>query len=348
MPNFKNRIITISGEPASGKSTVINQIKEDYEKLGYKVHIFSVGHEFRRVAKEKGLSIEELNTYMMKRGNIDEIIDSAVAKRGQEINSRKRDKDIYIFDSRLAFNNIENAFSIRLTVDENIAGKRVFEDNKRGKEDSYKTVKEAIEKTKKRKETEVERYIKRYGIDIQDSNNYSLVIDTSHSTIHDISEVIEKCLELDMENKPYGKMWTSPKKLLPLQREEDTLGMGFGSGFTFEEVVEIIKKEGYDPTSNIETVKVDGKLYIIEGHHRNFALANIGKTLIPYIVLAKDNEEILKSKNTAKQRADSLTKDKLWGHEQFFDEPDKQFSYNHIYPGIFDELTKKEHQDTLR
>ena len=34
MSNLINRIITISGEPASGKSTVINRLREDYEKKG--------------------------------------------------------------------------------------------------------------------------------------------------------------------------------------------------------------------------------------------------------------------------------------------------------------------------
>ena len=56
MSKIKNRIITISGEPASGKSTIIQRLKEDYEKQGYRVHIFSVGHEFRKIAQEKGLT----------------------------------------------------------------------------------------------------------------------------------------------------------------------------------------------------------------------------------------------------------------------------------------------------
>lgn len=341
MSEFRNRIITISGEPASGKSTVIDKLKQDYEKLGYNVHIFSIGHEFRKMAQEKGLSIEEFNGYMTKRDNIDEIIDTAVAERGKEINSKKREKDIYIFDSRLAFYNIPDSFSIRLTVDDNVAGKRVFSDKKRGKEDSYISIEEAIEKTHKRKLSEIERYIQKYNVDLKDYNNYNLVIDTSYSSIEDIAETISKCLELELSNKPYGKMWTSPKKLLPLQDERDTYSAGFGSGMTFAELMEKIKDEGYDPSSEVEVVLVDNRLYIIEGHHRNFIEGQMGKTLVPYNIIAKDDEKIQYYGNTARQRARCIRRN-LLGHEQFFDEPGKRFSYNEIYPGIYEELTKDE------
>ena len=35
MENIRNKIITISGEPASGKSTVVKEIKSKYEKQGF-------------------------------------------------------------------------------------------------------------------------------------------------------------------------------------------------------------------------------------------------------------------------------------------------------------------------
>ena len=223
MLKINNRVITISGEPASGKSTVIKKIKEDYENKGYKVHIFSVGHEFRKIAQEKGLSIEELNEYMKKRGSIDKLIDSTVEQRGKEINSKERPNDIYIFDSRLAFYNIPESFSVRLTVDDNIAGERVFGDNKRGKVDSYSTLQEAIESTQNRKKSEVERYFKRYGVNLQDPDNYRLVIDTSFARVEDISSVIEECLELELQAKSYGKIWGSSKEDSKLKSEHQCI-----------------------------------------------------------------------------------------------------------------------------
>ena len=53
MSDIRNKIITISGEPVSGKSTVVKMIKEKYENMGYRVHIVTTGNLFReRVIKE--------------------------------------------------------------------------------------------------------------------------------------------------------------------------------------------------------------------------------------------------------------------------------------------------------
>ena len=336
---LKNRVITISGEPASGKSTVINKLKEDYEKQGYKVNILTIGHEFRKMAQEKGMSIKEFNKYMETRKGIDEYIDSKVAEEGKKINENERPNEIFIFDSRLAFHNIPDSFSVRLTVDENIAGQRVFADMTRGKEDCYKNVNEAILNTVRRKESEIDRYKERYNIDIQDINNYNLVIDTSYSKVDDIASVIEQCLELEKQEQYYAKTWTSPKKLLPMQSEMSTLCKG--TMYTMEEMQEIIKKEGYKPSEEIDIIDVDNKKFIIEGHHRNFALATVGGTLVPYYTLAKDNERIPDSNNTARQRA-VISKRHLLGHEMFFDTKDKQFSYDEVYPNIYKELDREE------
>lgn len=334
-----NRVITISGEPASGKSTVINKLKEDYEKQGYKVNVLTIGYEFRKLAQEKGMSIKEFNKYMETRKGIDEYIDAKVAEEGKKINEKERPNEIFIFDSRLAFYNVPDSFSIRLTIDENIAGQRIFEDTTRGKEDCYRNVNEAIIDTIKRKESEVDRYKKRYNIDIQDINNYNLVIDTSYSKISDIKNVIKQCFELEMQEKNYAKTWTSPKKLLPTQSEVSTVNRG--SFYTLDEMKQIIRKEGYNPREKIDIIDVDNKKFIIEGHHRNFALASIGGTLVPYYTLAKNDEKMPNSNDTARQRA-FLSKKNLLGHEAFFDSKDKKFSYDEVYPNIYKELDKGE------
>ena len=52
MDEIRNNIITISGEPSSGKSTVIRTLQEKYTKMGYTVHIEPVGHYWREAAVE--------------------------------------------------------------------------------------------------------------------------------------------------------------------------------------------------------------------------------------------------------------------------------------------------------
>lgn len=342
MSKMKNRIITISGEPASGKSTVINKLKKDYEEKGYKVHISTIGHEFRKIAGEKGISIKELNKYMEKRSGIDEYIDTQVAKQGKEINKEERPNEIFIFDSRLAWHNIPDSMSVRLTADRSVAGKRVFEDKTRGEEDQYNTLEDAIKATEERKQSEIERYKKRYGVDLQNPDNYNLVIDTSYSRVEDIAEVIENCLELEMQGSFYGKKWTSPKKLLPMQSEMSTIREG--TLYSLDEMKEVIKEQGYKPSEEIDILTVDGKMYIVEGHHRNFAVGSLGKTLVPYYELAKNDEKVPGFKDTARKRA-RLSSVNLYGHEWLLEHDGETFSYNDIYPGIYEEIKKKEKQE---
>ena len=121
---------------------------------------------------------------------------------------------------------------------------------------------------------------------------------------------------------------------MPLQTERDTLGKGLY--INMDEMLESIKNNGYLAEEEIEAIEVDGKLYIIEGHHRNFGAALSKKTLVPYIIIAKDDETVQPYGNsTARQRAESLRAKDLKGHEWMIDE---NFSYSQVYPNIYEEL----------
>ena len=109
---------------------------------------------------------------------------------GREINSEERPNDVYIIDSRLAWHNIPESYAVRVTVDEEIAGQRVFNDQTRGSEDSYETLEEAIEKTRQRKLGEIERYKDRYGVDLADPKNYDLIVDSSNLTPEELANII--------------------------------------------------------------------------------------------------------------------------------------------------------------
>lgn len=390
----KNKIITISGQPVTGKGTTVNALIDKFKKQGYSeenIHVITTGHEFRNFfnaifefikdykdleqvdnfkentylkelleKKEyreilidtiiqlkqnqvdvNDLSIEHANNlkeFSGLRKAIDTIIDSGIAKKGEEINSVFNPNEIWIIDSRLAFHNIPESFSVRLISNPQVAAERLFNDKSRGKEDSkYNSVEEAYEAREKRRIGEQKRYMKRYGVDLEDENNYDLIIDTSYSTIEDISDTILTCLDRYTNGKPFARNWASPKIFLPMQRELDTIREG--SCFSLEELENIIKKYGYTPSSAIEVIDVDGIKYIIEGHHRNFALAHTQKTLIPYEIIAKDDEPLIYGNQTARQRANSVRRADLYNHEWIIDE---EFSYNEIYPGIYDRLKERD------
>lgn len=388
-----NNIITISGEPVSGKGTVVKSLIEKLENEGYtqdSIHVVTTGHEFRRffnsiiefaknidnleVLKELG-ETEELQQILsnrdyrgilmstiseIKRSNIDiqnfniadannspefadirrvvdQLIDDNIKKLGIEISKEEHDDEIWIIDSRLAFHNIPHSFSIRLTANPNVAAQRLFNDSSRSNEDKYSSVEEAKTEREERRIGEIQRYKDRYGVDLENPDNYKLIVDTSYSTIEDISNTILTCSQLDKDGKSYSKYWASPKIFLPLQNDRETLGIGYGSGLSLEQLEKKISKEGYDASSQINVVNVEGVYYIIEGHHRNFATAHLGKTLIPFEVIATDDEKLICG-STARQRAESCSLRYLNGHEMFFDTPNEMFSYESIYPQKVEQL----------
>ena len=224
MNEIRNKIITISGEPVSGKSTVVKTIKKQYEQKGFEVHIISVGQVFREAIKEEYVKmypdrkdanladIQADESFAEIRNRIDKMIDKEIVKKkGEEINSKERPNDIYIIDSRLAWQNIPDSFAVRLTVDEKIAGHRVYKDKSRGSEDAYKSVEDATEKTRQRKLGEIFRYIKRYNVDLRNPENYNLIVDTSYSNTEELAEIIINGEELQSISQTVGdkevKIW---------------------------------------------------------------------------------------------------------------------------------------------
>ena len=268
---------------------------------------------------------------------VDDIVDGDIERIGKEILDRNNPNEVWLVDSRLAFHNIPDSFAVRLTVEPRVAAKRLFNDKSRGEEDNkYKNIEEAEIAAKERTEGEAKRFKERYGIDLEDENNYNLIIDTSYAKAEDVVDTILTCEERDRQGKKYGKTWASPKQFLPLQRERDTLGMG--TYCTIDDVIKSIKDFGYIPSESIEIDEYQGRKYIIEGHHRNFAAGYAGKTLIPYEITESDKSEDEKTRTRAEWRASGLLKANLLAHEYYLG---KDFSYEEVYPGIYKELEEK-------
>ena len=302
------------------------------------------------------LTISEMNNLRELqdiRKSIDSLIDNRMANIGKEINSQERPNEIWLVDSRLAFHNIPEAFSVRLTTNPDVAAKRLIGDQTRGSEDSsYNSLEEAKQEREKRRIGERNRYIERYGIDLEAPDNYDLIIDTSYADPNDTADTILRCMQYKLSNKPFAKNWTSPKLLLPLQNERDTLSK---ATMTFEEMYESIEKNDFFPDAPVEIVEVDGYKGIIEGHHRNFAAAELGKTLVPYEVIGKDDDKLKYGGGTPIQRFKALDLNILYGHEEFIENGEKRksgidsrFSYNDVYPGIYQKIKNLEQEQNER
>ena len=214
----ESHVLEVKGNYISNNQITINI----YEKQGFNVYIISVGDVFRETVKKEYLKrypdrinvsladIQNDKEFMAKLQSIDGLIDDEIARKGKEINEKERPNDVYIIDSRLAWSNVPDSYAIRLTVNEAIAGKRVFYDTTRGSEDQYETVDEAIQKTRKRKLGEIERYKEKYGINLLDENNYDLVVDTSYTNTQELADIIVSGEEAYRTGKSYPKYWANP------------------------------------------------------------------------------------------------------------------------------------------
>ena len=161
--------ITLTGNLGSGKSTLSKILEKDY---GFEV--FSTGKIIREIAKEQGISVLEMNKLMKEDSKYDHMIDDTSARISRE----QKEKDI-LFDSRLAWNFVEQSFKVFLSVSLDVATKRVMGDGSRGDVETYASLEECRNSLLERAAEEDKRYKDIYGIEYFNYANYNLVLDSS-------------------------------------------------------------------------------------------------------------------------------------------------------------------------
>ncbi|MBI2147708.1 cytidylate kinase family protein [Candidatus Woesearchaeota archaeon] len=166
-------IITISGYPGAGKSTVGKALAK---KLRWAYH--STGDLMSELAMQKGTTQQELTKRAEKDKSIDKELDDRQKKLGRE-------KDDIIIDGRLSFFFIPQSLKVFLTVDRAVGAERIFKARRPDEQEntSLQATKDSI---KKRLASEKKRYKKYYNIDCYDKLHYDLVIDTSRKETADV------------------------------------------------------------------------------------------------------------------------------------------------------------------
>ena len=150
--------ITLSGEVASGKSTIGKLLAE---KLNYS--FISLGNKIRATAKSEGLSIVDFQKNCERNPGKDLEIDKSFS---EDCNSQEK----IIIDYRLGYKFINDSFNIFLKVDEQEAERRMK--NTVRFNETHTTV---IERNKITKQ----QFINAYNEDYTNPNNYDIVINTS-------------------------------------------------------------------------------------------------------------------------------------------------------------------------
>lgn len=169
--------ITISGRQGAGKT---RSGKILAEKLNYKN--LSIGDLRGELAKERGLTIDELNEIGKKEDWVHKKADEKTIELGKT-------KNDFVIEGWIAYHFIPDSFKIFLDVKESVAVKRIFLDQ-REDEKECKTEKEMKEMLNKRLKITREQFRKYYGVDFMNKKDYNLIIDTTKISPQEVVEII--------------------------------------------------------------------------------------------------------------------------------------------------------------
>ncbi|CAG0977407.1 MAG: AAA family ATPase [Candidatus Methanoperedens sp.] len=166
-------IITISGPPGSGKSTLSKIISV---KLG--LELVSMGDIFRKCAHDRCMSLDEFGQIAKCNEKIDLKIDEMQKKIANE-------NDNILIEGRLSGFLVDADLKVWLKAPLDVRAQRIAKRE-------CKSAATAMEETYEREECERERYLKYYDLDIKDLSVYDIVIDSSKWSAQEISEIVEQ------------------------------------------------------------------------------------------------------------------------------------------------------------
>lgn len=278
---MKKLNITITGHLGSGKSSIA---KELCNVLNYKY--FSTGNIQREIGGKNGMDTLELNYFSEKNSDIDKYIDDQLIK----INEQSRTLGTYIIDSRMAWHFIKESFKVYLTVNPMLAAQRVISDKQRENEPVLNDISAKALNLIERRTAENRRFNSKYGVDCSNMNNYDIVIDTTKSTVQEISILINQLYLKYLNKESINKYWVSPMILYPtehVRQLDHNEAKEIGTS-----IPHVRDTFGYDINSIVETVKLGADLYIWDGHKRVSEAIFNKISLIPVLIIAMDNEEI--------------------------------------------------------
>lgn len=171
-------IITISGKPCTGKSTMAEIFVSKY---GFE-RVYA-GGIFKSIAKERNVDILEL----VKSADVVEV-DREVDARLKKIYNERLNDDILI-ESRTAWSFMPEAFNVFIDVADHVMAERLYNSD-RAERERGSSLDEAKNKVLDRYNEDVERYKRIYGIDCSMLANYDFVIDNSNLTPEETADQI--------------------------------------------------------------------------------------------------------------------------------------------------------------
>lgn len=169
-------LLTISGLPGSGTTTVSRLLSEKYG-----LEMVSAGEVFRSLAKEYGMNLAEFGAL----AESDESIDLKIDERQKEIACTRDD---ILLEGRLAGHMAKKAIKVWIKASVDVRVGRII--TREGGSFEAK-----LSETIGREASESIRYRTIYGIDINDLSGYDLVIDSGKWNQFQITNIISSAID---------------------------------------------------------------------------------------------------------------------------------------------------------
>lgn len=172
-------IITVGGTEGSGKSTIAKALAKKIN-----ARRIYVGGIRRELARQRGMSLAELNQYALKHPDTDVDVDKKAARQARLMAK----KNIVICEGRVQFYFLPESLKIYIKVSLDEGARRIWKDLQNAKtkqqrnEDQVGSLTELKKSLRHRQLNDVKRYRKYYGFDHRLSKNYDVIIDTTHLT----------------------------------------------------------------------------------------------------------------------------------------------------------------------
>ena len=161
-------VISITGDLASGQSTVSKMLAED---LNYT--LYRNGAYFRQLAIEKGMSVTEFGEYVEKHPDIDKQIEKSATEYASN-------HENIVIDAKMGWYAVPESFKVYLKVDIDIAAQRAFSDSNRKRSENLPTIEAQKEDMIRRTANDLNRYYNLYGVYRNDMSHYDFILDTSN------------------------------------------------------------------------------------------------------------------------------------------------------------------------
>jgi predicted cytidylate kinase len=199
--------IALNGDLGSGKSTIGKRLAAELS-----VPFISTGALFREIGMISNM--DALRTNLAAENNAQ--IDFAVDEKIRELDRTTQD---FVIDSRMAWHFVRDATKVFLSTSPQTASQRIMSDASRDSE-TYASHAEALHALRDRRQSERKRYKKLYGVDIEDIDNYDLVIITDGADVADVVRVILSFAERRADQK----FWIPKARLVPMIAASEAAG----------------------------------------------------------------------------------------------------------------------------